>query len=319
MQNFDVNKLSGEEAKAIVRNLLTPFQANIQRQQVSSEKIIEELTIDLSIERTRSNALKISFPFVSLRVEQATDIQTFCNLIPVDISDYQKSAQLKLNDSIEFDNGISGIFITHPAQAGKKMVIKFFTQGRVRSGSVVLDQGSAVSTIYVGDASAPNDGFSHIINFSGDNTVAGYRRLYANWVNDKSFFNGSYRVGVSNRIDMFKVPSGYSAEVLGAEIDSVAGVTSGGLALVPINDGQVFSAEFDLGAIPFVISVNTACPANTNYLKKFIPVGDTISRPKRIFYENEVIGGYFYSAGAVAVSVVNSFRVLVRLTKNVES
>ena len=126
MQNFDVNKLSGEEAKAIVRNLLTPFQANIQRQQVSSEKIIEELVIDLSVERTRANAIKISFPFVSLRVEQASDIQTFCNLIPVDVSEYQKSVQVKLNDSLEFDNGISGLFITHPAQAGKKMVLKFY-------------------------------------------------------------------------------------------------------------------------------------------------------------------------------------------------
>ena len=210
MKDFDLNKLSGDDAKAIVRSLASGFQATIQNQQTSSQKLISTLVLDLSIERTRSSALKISFPFISMRVEEATDVNSSCKIIPTSIDDYQDDTILKLNDSLEFDNGISCVFITNPAQAGKKMIIKFYTSARVRSGSLVLDANTLNNTMTFGKIQSQNDGYTVLLKYDGGSSINGDVLSFAEVFPSDAFsktFDG-FRRGLV-------VPSGYQARILG--------------------------------------------------------------------------------------------------------
>lgn len=334
MKNFDVNKLTGDEAKAIVQSLATGFQATIQRQQVGTEKLISRLEVDLSVARTRANPLKISFPFISVRVEDATDVQASCRIIPVDIADYQDDTLLKLNDSLEFDNGISNVYIINAAQPNKKMVLKFFTTARVRSGSMIIDQ-TLQSSFTVGGADSANDGFTVILrsihNTLGTNGTFD-DQAYAGFtgVNDRSFDTGDiYDSGGSNPIKTFQVPMGYTAEIIGIEaiyknaVGSAAyrqqwvGVPNGTF----FNPSVIYSAQSSNGLERLILAGQ---PFAQNLFPQRIMdarIWDNkfpVERKNRKFTEGQcLVFLKRVTTNAGAVIIDTEFYTMVRLTRNV--
>jgi len=336
-QDFDVNKLTGEDAKAIVRSIATGFQATIQRQQASSEKLISTLTLDLSVERTRATAMKVSFPFISVRVEEATDLNSSCRIIPVSIDTYQDDTLMKLNDSLEFDNGISNVFITNTAQAGKKMVLKFYTQARVRSGSLVLDQNSTPSTFSAGEATSQNDGYTFLLGtefFSVPataGTVESMRQITS--ANDMTFNTGVVTVNSFPQPKQFKVPAGYTAEVIGSELKiATAYAQVMTFVLCAVKDGSTYAAANNL---VFDNSVVCSSTHNGSYAQSNTPIKMAVSnvngylgqnpgnqvtpnRMKNIFLENEIIFPIIYNPGNnIATTGRGLVMWIVRLTKNV--
>jgi hypothetical protein len=322
---FDLNKMSGDDAKSLVKSLATGFQATIQNQQVSSEKLISTLVLDLSVARSRTNALKVSFPFVSLRVEEASDTLANCRVIPATIDSYQDDTLLKLNDSLEFDNGISSLYITNLAQSGKSMIIKFYTTARVRSGSLVLADNSAITNITLGEATAQNDGLT-LLGYVGLAWAAGAIILNSPMTcyNDINIEAGSFTIGGLTG-GHFKVPNGYTAEVLGAEIDvdTAIGSTGWQLFLSYAIEGETFANTAAFVASPRgVVNFNGAA-FGVQSNKKLHPLvtgaGGGIagsSRPKRLFYSDELIIPVM--ANYVApITGVAQISILIRLTKNV--
>lgn len=328
--NFDLNKLTGDDAKAIVRSMAEGFQATIQNQQSSTQKLISTVVLDLGIERTRTNPLKVSFPFVSLRVEEASDTLASCRVIPVTIDSYQDNTLLKLNDSLEFDNGISALFITNEVQAGKSMILKFYTTARVRSGSLVLANNSSPATFQIGDASAQNDGLTQLITTSLTGAIpAAGATVLGNVL--QSYNNSSgVNIGTVNVGGLlgghFKVPIGFSAEIMGVELNVSTAIASTAWAydFLEVSDGAVFANVAALQASPSGVcnfgGINYA--ATTVPLKRYMNAGaantNAISpfRGNRVFNSGKVILGIFSNYAGLTTGAFD-VRLIIRLTKNV--
>ena len=315
MKDFDLNKLSGEDAKAIVRSLASGFQATIQKQQISSDKLISTLVLDLGVERTRNNPLKISFPFISVRVEEATDSSSFCRMIPVSIDSYQDDCLLQLNDSIEFDNGISNIYITNPIQTGKTMVLKFFTQARVRSGSLVEKSNQATNLITLGRHQVANDGFSFIwegscgVSVNGDNIQM--NRIYP---------NSRFAVlDVPSSSYVLEIPKGYQAELLAFQTEITTALTTAaslapafGIWTSPLGGdsaSSIYSSfSFNTGAL-LTLGQEFSGYITKDAFTNIVPVYTTIINEETRIYMKK--SGVSITAGAVKL------RILVRITKKV--
>lgn len=303
---FDLNKLSGEDAKSLVKSLGTAFQATIQNQQSSSEKYISTLVLDLSIARTRTSPLKISFPFVSLRVEEATDNLSNCRVIPVTIDSYQDDTLLKLNDSLEFDNGISSLYITNTAQTGKTMIIKFYTNARVRSGQLNLSQASAPPMQTIGEAYTPLDGFTSIkmfyINALTATTVSQFSLNASNELNTNH--TGNCTINSVNIGTHYKIPLGYTAQLVGCEItaDSAMTATNWGIFLSEVADGSTYATESAVLSAPVnvaniiigggfnpAIGISTKKMIDNDYFNFGFATGISPSRGNRTFLPGKVV------------------------------
>lgn len=326
MKNFDLNKLTGDEAKSIVQSLATGFQATIQKQQTSSDKLISTLVLDLSVARTRTNPLKISFPFISVRVESATDIQSNCRIIPVSIDSYQDDTLLKLNDSLEFDNGISNVFITNAAQAGKQMVLKFYTTARVRSGSLVLDQNSSVNNLTIGESTLANDGFTYTMSLilNGIPSASGLVQTFVSAYNNNSLMNGNVSV-LFPLPNIFKVPMGYTAEITGAEIECGLAFASNiwGIDFNEVDDGSSYAdynalANSNTGkcSIAFNKVVSVSPPFKAFVRNECFNVEIKSGIKSRTFREGKCIVVSVYNVAASGTGAAKIY-YSIRLTKNV--
>lgn len=216
--------LTGQQALQIVKQSMTTFTAAIQAAQMGSRQKVQGLTIDLSTERLKSNALKVSFPFKSLYVEQASDANCIVNVIPESQDDGVGGLQLSLKDSITDEFGFRCVYLYWPAQAGKSMVIKFFTTSNFTTGSLVQAAQSQLPTKSIGAGTAPLDGLTVSVYFNWDTTPTGADVFQV--INQG--FNGSSEEDKSNQVvtvagsaygSFWGVPTGYNARLIGAEME----------------------------------------------------------------------------------------------------
>ena len=133
---FDLNKLATPKLKEDFKKLSKNFETSVEGNRVTSEKTISTLVISLATARTRNNPLEISFPFKSVFVETTTSATTNCNIIPLSNDSYQDEINIKLGDSVDFDYGVSKLFLTNLAQSGASITLKFFTNCIKRSNTV---------------------------------------------------------------------------------------------------------------------------------------------------------------------------------------
>ena len=125
---MDLSKMTPEEARAIVMQAQNVFDASIADQQRTSPKEIQSLPLDFSVARTRSNAMKVSFPFKSVLVEQATDLNTYIYLIPISNDSGNDPIRLGTKDIYKNEFGFRECYIYWDAQPSKTILLKFFVR-----------------------------------------------------------------------------------------------------------------------------------------------------------------------------------------------
>lgn len=251
---------SGEQAKLIVQQAMSLFNASIQASQMNTAQAIQEVKLDLSVARDRANPLVISFPFKSLYVEDASDLNCFVRAIPESSDSGQGDVKLSLKDSITHEFGIRKLYLYWPAQSGKLMVLKVFTQAKVSSGQLLLNQNSIPSTmIFGGMASAPNDGFTVIAYGQLGSTVTGGLTRILNGskgINISSFNTASFNITdiASSRARMFVVPEGYEAEILAIKataFNTLSWVAPREVYVMALPVKQTWASEFDFISLSF--------------------------------------------------------------------
>ena len=85
--------------------------------------IFQKITLALDTARTSSNPLKISFPFVSVFVREATDSTTEISLMPIDngLDRVDSALALRKNDTFDFQATVPGGQLFWAAQSGKSI------------------------------------------------------------------------------------------------------------------------------------------------------------------------------------------------------
>lgn len=321
---MDLSKMSTEEARAIVLQAQNVFDASIADQQRSSPKEIQSYPIDLSIERTRANAIKVSFPFKSLLVEQASDINTFVYVVPISNESGNDPLRMGLRDVYKSEFGFRECYIYWDAQPTKSVLLKFFVRSNIENGRLVLDQNSIGSSYNIGSANGQNDGFTVLLSSQLIVPASGAAlQIRADYINNSGFSNGSYQldsIGLFPLGSCFKVPKGYTGEVIGMEINCSVAITASAwqFDLIAVPDGSRYTVPTDIlfNAPKICSSTFSSTPASaTPYKVNKINVG-TLARQKCLIYENEIIvPACQLNGGTGGGGGIMMF--MVRLTKNV--
>lgn len=222
---LDLSKMTTEEARAVVQQAQNVFDASIADQQRTSPKEIQSLPIDLSVARTRANAMKVSFPFKSLLVEQATDLNTFVYLIPISNDSGNDPIKLGLKDVYKSEYGFRECYIYWNAQPSKIILLKFFVRSIIENGRLVIDNQSGNNQITMAGINSQDNGFTVIAKASGINIAAN---------TDLSFSEVFPNDGFSKTFDSFKrgivVPVGYIAKILSWRVTLLGTITTSNAA-----------------------------------------------------------------------------------------
>lgn len=307
------NKLSPSQAKAIVSAISEAFDAQITTGQQNPPNEINTLVLDLSVARDRSNAREISFPMTSIYIEDATDINTQVQIIPYAKDEIQQDVTMKKNDSFVFNNGVSKVFLTWPAQAGKKIVLKFFVSSKFTSGSLIIDQLSVPSNVEMGFGRSDLDGFTRQIKMRYEYGNGGMRII--NDIEDAQANNGAFTMGATPLTYIWKVPAGYYAELIGLQLKILTALTAGGeiyLGAIP-NGGSVTDGSLGItNTIGFVFdSANVAGDYNVRTEVLNQPTSKGYIRRGLILNEGE-IPVLLNGGGAIAAGTFTAY-LLFRL------
>ena len=246
-----------KQAAQLFAQALSLYDAKVKSAQANAVDEIRILDLDLSETKyTRENPLQVAFPFKSLRVEQATDLNTFVNLIPENADQGRGSVRLGLLDAFNTEFGMSKAYIFWTPQAGKKVRLIFFTTSNISNGRQVLDQNSAYTVIKMGDAEAINDGFTvlHYGQMGTDATMAKTRLPSGQKaLNVSTFSNGEITLTDVGRYqaNVLKVPAGYEAEILQCKVVTGAGISWAGSRQLYMTEifAQTYPSEFDIISI----------------------------------------------------------------------
>jgi len=134
-------------AAALLREMKLLKQAEIFEGNSGSPFEIQTMTLALDTAVTIGNPYKIGFPFKSVFVRTATDGSVAVTLRPQTPDSYQSGADLRLNDSLDFDQQQSQAYLTWTAQAGKSITLVFFVNASFQSGSQVSQTAGGVAIV----------------------------------------------------------------------------------------------------------------------------------------------------------------------------
>lgn len=132
-------------ASAILSKLREAAQASIFEGNTQKPFAIQTLVIDLSVARDVANPFKVSFPFKSVYVQDATDNNVIIQMQPNTNDSFQSTLQLKKNDSLMLGDPIASAFLSWSAQSGKTITLQFFVNAEFRSGSQISVNSGGVS------------------------------------------------------------------------------------------------------------------------------------------------------------------------------
>ena len=134
--------------------------SEIQRSISGREAVFQKISIDLSTARGENNGDKISIPFRSVFVRNATDTSAVCYLSPGEnhIGAMASAMRLYNKDSFDFGKTLANAFLWWPAQAGKTIDLYLSTEGAMTAGSQIstiagglsISEGSALSSAKLG-------------------------------------------------------------------------------------------------------------------------------------------------------------------------
>lgn len=113
---------------------------------------VQKVVLDLSTGNdgtsgAGNNPYKLSFPFKSVYVQDATDYLTQVSLYPNTQDTIQSGVPLAIKDVLVFDTPQSKSFLKWPAQSGKTMTLFFLVSGKFQSGSFLSIIGGGVAIV----------------------------------------------------------------------------------------------------------------------------------------------------------------------------
>lgn len=323
---FDLTKMSPDEAKNAIALLNQAYNANIALQQQGTTQEVNEILLDLSVERPRHNALEISFPFISMHVDQASDANTQVNALLNTRDDFQKSITLTINDTVTIERGVRKVYLYWKAQASKSMLIKFFTTAKMESGTLVLAQTSNPSLVTVGGYQAPLDGFLDVVVLDpGILPAVGNSSNIASpaFVNSLQNNGGTYGI-VGLLGGQYLVPNGYTAEILSSEINVTTAITSTSWTIdfLDLDTAKLYGTQANLLAsargVCYLGSSNLGVTTAPKTLDVFVgSVGCVNSGNKNRYFTSGRTIGCVLSNYAGAAAGAFQVKILIRLTKNV--
>ena len=327
---MDLSKMSDTEARATVMRAMEVFSSSLQNQQRSSPKEIQELPLDLSTARTRSQAMQVSFPFKSLLVEQATDLNTYIYVLPIDNDTGNGALRMGLKDVYKNEFGFRECYIWWDAQANKSMILKFFVTSFVENGRLLLDQNSQYNDFRLGIANSPNDGFTILQKYSlsvvSTATNSGISIMPSPVaINDNTNNLGTVSVTGSPLGGFFVVPTGYTAEVVGARIDiqTTFGTSGFEIDILELTQGTNYD-YIDFATSGVIASVvrgfTLAAGADKSALVE-LPFSNSSAVPRTGFNKNIFLEGKIIAVTTLNFSTTitgsGELRLMIKLTKNV--
>jgi hypothetical protein len=120
-------------------------QARVFEGQTQKPFQVQKVVIDLSTARLPTQPYKISVPFKSLYVQDATDIYSTIDVQVGTQDSLQSVFSIKKNDSWNSDYPISECYLSWAAQSGKSITLILFTNAAFNSGSQISVTGGGVS------------------------------------------------------------------------------------------------------------------------------------------------------------------------------
>lgn len=157
-------KISLDEARSVIRQVLTEFFAEVRQSSDTVPFRQQRFELDLSVAATATNPKVLNFPMSSIRVEPipyTTDTTANVNLSlnSGDIQQINNFTKLQANDSIVFKKPVKGIWLTWDAQPSKKIVLVAYVDVEFQSGSQVSITSGSVS-VGTGSSMTPQNKFS---------------------------------------------------------------------------------------------------------------------------------------------------------------
>lgn len=320
------------EIKKVLSKLNEGFEANIANEQSGSNTEVNEMLVDLSVARDRTNAIELSFPFTSLRVEEGTDNISSARILLNTRDDYQKNILISVGDQVECDRGIRKAFLYNSAQAGKFLLIKFFKDIKMTSNCVIVE--NQVSTVNVGYATAPLDGLTFDATYflrSGDvplmSELNSSAPMLTNILASSDYINlnvGNFTINGTLKTNNLKVPLGYSCEIIGFEAIVNAAISNLHVGVYYAIEGETIVNDAALIAMPrgvaygncFNCSVGSIAMRRPMVNSNILPISFRSNRNKRVFNQGELIVPYLYNIGALTTGSA-LVTMLFRLSKNI--
>lgn len=243
-----------KQAQQIFNQALSLYESKVKSAQANPVDEIRPLVIDLSIARTRENALKVSFPFKSVQVEFANDLATYINLLPESDVAGRGSLRMGLLDIFETEYGMSCCYLWWEAQPKKSIKMNFFTTSKIQNGRLVLDSNSVTDNIAFGNSQLQNDSLSIItlpynasydvaIQQSGIDLLEPMRDCKGRY--DKYFTGSMFTADFK-----FQVPMGYQFEIYAVEVETKVANANSGLNRIEFLELPVSGSVIDCDYTP---------------------------------------------------------------------
>ena len=129
-----MKQFTPEQIKSILDQVREVDQASIYEGSTDKPQDVQEIVLDLSVERKIENPFIISSPFKNIFVESSLNISDVIYLKPNAPETFQAAFKLDLNSSVEFERSVSKAYLYWPAQAGGKMVLKLSVYSKFKTG-----------------------------------------------------------------------------------------------------------------------------------------------------------------------------------------
>lgn len=137
--------LTTEDTQAIINAAETLKKAKIFESGTQRPFAIQKFTLDLATARLEENPFKISAPFTSIFVEDATDSGTEIFLKPNAQDKFQSPIKLRDRDSLTFEYPINEAYIHWDAQTGKEITFVIFVDAKFESGTQISQTSGGVT------------------------------------------------------------------------------------------------------------------------------------------------------------------------------
>lgn len=270
-------KFTAKEARLIADALKSNSRSMLAYADQAPSDMLRKVEVDLSIARTHTNPISVSFSAHTVFCATGTDADAVAYVTPYKELDGRTGIPMKMNQVFKCDFPVKGFNITNEAQAGKKLVFYFILYGSVESGSLSIDLNEQVNNINIGNSIANNN--SEAVHLYTLVNTSSFINSQYNW---KSFCaKNKANTMISNPDSVYIVPNGKKLVITGMElfVEGTANITGDwGMFSLPYNHASVISGA---DTNPPVGSMNVGY-VTSNYLRRRLFQVPTLSTIKDV-------------------------------------
>lgn len=136
--------MTEELAREVLLSVTRQREAELFQNKSNTPSSVQKIVIPLTTARDAADPYKISIPFRSFWVQDATDTNVSVNIKLLTRDSSADSFTVKKNDVYGHDEMCSEVYLDWAAQSGKTLTIVFFTRGVFSSGSQISVTGGGV-------------------------------------------------------------------------------------------------------------------------------------------------------------------------------